>query len=111
MNWRAIGRTGVPMLLAGVAFAVFAAFGTRLKVDAEDAWRVFAGFAAVVALASGLCPRRRRLRAAAGIVGACFIIGYGYAAWRAGGVGSYSVWVQIAWAASIAWTWGKVGDG
>ena len=109
MDWRAIGRNGVPMLLAGVAFGVFAAFGTRLRVTGEDAWRVFAGFASVVSIASGLCPRRHRLRGVAGIVAATFIIGYGYAAWVAGGVGTYSVWVQIAWAAGIAWSWGRAG--
>lgn len=104
---RDVARAGVPMLLAGAAFAVFAAVGTRLLVPNEDAWRVFAGAAAVASLASGLFPRRRRLRAAGGMLAVAFIIGYGFAVWRAGGAGGYGVWVQIAWATTIAWSWGR----
>ena len=109
MSWSDVGRNGVPMLIAGIAVAVFAAVGTRLPVPHEQAWQVFAGVAAVAAFASGLCPRRPRLRAVSGAIAAAFILGYGYEAWHAGGVGSYSVWVQIGWAVSIAWSWGRHG--
>ena len=109
MDWRSVARNGVPMLVAGIAFAVFAAWGTRLPVSYEQAWQVFAGVAAVAAFASGLCPRRVTLRGVAGVIAAAFILGYGYEAWHAGGVGSYSVWVQIGWATAIAWSWGRHG--
>lgn len=109
MDWRAVGRWGVPMLVTSVMFAVFAAFGTRLPVAGQNACRVAAVPLAVVCAIAGLCPTRWRVRLAAGIGAVAFILGYGYEAWQAGGVGTYSLWLQIAFAATIAWSWGKHG--
>jgi hypothetical protein len=109
MDWRNVARNGVPMLVVGVMLAVFVAFGTRLPVTGQTVWRVVAVPLAALAFASGLCPRRARLRLVAGIGAVAFIIGYGYQAWMAGGVGSYSLWLQIAFAVSIAWSWGRHG--
>lgn len=107
MDWRAVGRNGVPMLVTGVMLAVFAAFGTRLPVYDQNVWRIIAVPLAGLAFASGLCPRRPTLRLLAGIGAVAFVIGYGFEAWQAGGVGTYSLWLQIAFAVTIAWSWGR----